>query len=188
MKGRGPRMTPWDVRPLLGNIRFFDRPCSDGQCCAYALDDPDLPSGPFRAFYWILRYRRALSRYSSYVLRAACPDLRIEFSADPPVLSLGTSCGIYARRPPECREFGVTRTCNFEEYVTAVERDRGYHWLFLLVLEKETFLPAYPFLESFDLALRFPEFSRVRPPSAVPDALLIPLPADRSMLPDGRGT
>ena len=58
----------------------------------------------------------------------------------------------------------------------------------LLVLEKETFLPAYPFLESFDLALRFPEFSRVRPPSAVPDALLIPLPADRSMLPDGRGT
>ncbi len=36
-------MQPWDVASLVTKTQFKGRKCSDGQCCSYNLDDPDLP-------------------------------------------------------------------------------------------------------------------------------------------------
>ena len=177
------RIHPSDIKPLLKNIHFDQRKCSDGQCCSYDLDDPDLPEKPFDKYYWVLEYRHKLYSYVHYLLRAGCPDLEVSFSEDNGKLYMGTSCRIYSDRPQECKDFGTRIKCNFQEYV-ACSREKGYYYfLFLLVLE-EKYLVKYPFLRKFNLPSRYLQMGNSIAGTYISNGIYIPMPADERILPN----
>jgi hypothetical protein len=178
------KMQPWDVAPFLAKIRFKERQCSDGQCCSYNLDDPDFPKKILNKYYWILEYKKNLRFYSHRLIRAACPDLEVDFSEDKGMLSMGTSCRNYFHRPQECRDFGSRTNCNYREYVENTKEEHYYSSLFLLVLQKNNFLVKYPFLVKFDLAGVFPQLPYSMRGTCLSNGLYIPMPADEKMLPN----
>lgn len=175
-------MKPWNIAPLLAKIHFKGRKCSDGQCCSYNLDDP-LPERVFNEYYWILGYKNKLHLYTHRTLRAACPNLEVEFSEDKGILHIDTFCQIYSDRPQECRDFGTRTNCNFREYVEDTKEKHYYDSLLLLVLEKDKFLSKYPFLDKFNLAGKYPQLDYSRSGIYLSRAIYIPMPADEKMLP-----
>ncbi|MBW1887673.1 MAG: hypothetical protein JRI52_04890 [Deltaproteobacteria bacterium] len=178
------KIQPRDVAPLLDKIRYKERRCNDGQCCSYDLDDPDLPDRVFDKYYWILEYESRLRFYTHDILRAACPDLEVDFSEDKGILYMGTFCKIYFNRPQECRDFGTTIKCNFRKYVENTKERHYYKSLFLLVLEKDKFLEKYPFLDQFNLAGKHPRLDYSIRGIYLSSGLYIPMPADEKMLPN----
>jgi len=177
-------MQPWDVAPFLAKIRFKERRCNDGQCCSYNLDDPDLPKRIFDKYYWILEYKKSLRLYRHRLIRAACPDLEVDFSESKGILYMGTSCRSYFDRPQECRDFGAITNCNFREYVENTKEEHYYNSLFLLVLQKDKFLAKYPFLVKYDLAGKYPQLHYSIRGICLSSGLYIPMPADEKMLPN----
>jgi len=176
-------MQPLDVLPLLEKIRFKGRKCSDGQCCSYNLDDPDLPERVFDKYYWILRYKNKLRLYTHHILRVACPDLEVDLAEDKGNLHIGTFCKIYSNRSQECRDFGTRTNCNFREYVENTKEKNYYDSLFLLVLAKDKFLSKYPFLDKFNLASKYPQLGYSIKGIYLSRGIYIPMPADEKMLP-----
>jgi hypothetical protein len=177
------KMQPWDVPPLVTKIQFKGRKCSDGQCCSYNLDDPDLPERVFDKYYWILEYKKKFHMYTHRTLRAACPDLGVDFAEDKGILHIGTFCKIYSNRPQECRNFGTRTNCNFREYVENTKEKHYYDSLFLLVLEKDKFLSKYPFLDKFNLGGKYPQLDYSIRGIHLFRSIYIPMPADEQMLP-----
>ena len=178
------KIHPWDITPLLERIRFIERKCSDGQCCSYDVNDPDLPKKVFEQYYWILEYRSKLYSYVHHYFRAACPDLEIAFSQNKGILYIGTYCKTYSDRPQQCKDFGTKIKCNFKEYVENFKEKQYYHSLFMFVLEKDKFLAKHPFLNKFDLSRLYPQLNLSVAGSYLTDGLYIPMPADEKVLPN----
>ena len=178
------RIHPWDIKPLLKNIRFDQRKCSDGQCCSYDLDDPKLPKRFFEKYYWILEYRHKLYSYVHYLLLAACPDLEVSFSQNKGILNIGTSCRIYSDRPQQCKDFGTKIKCNFQEYVECYKERGYYYFLFLLVLNREKYLVKYPFLRKFNLSNSYLQVGNSIAGTYISNGIYIPMPADEKILPN----
>jgi len=177
------KMQPCDIATQMAKIRFSERKCNDGQCCAYNMDDPDLPDRIFDKYYWVLEYKNRLRLYTHHILRAACPDLAADFSEDKGILHICTFCKIYSDRPQECRDFGIKANCNFREYVENTKEKHYYDSLFLLVLEKDKYLSRYPFLDKFNLAAKYPQLAYLITGTYLSCGLYIPMPADEKMLP-----
>lgn len=178
------KIHPWDITPMLERIRLKERKCSDGQCCSYDVNDPDLPKKVFDKYYWILEYKSKLYSYVHQYLRAACPDLEVDFSEDKGILFMGTYCKTYSDRPQQCKDFGTKIKCNFKEYVENFKEKQYYHSLFVFVLGRDKFLDNYPFLSKFDLSRRYPQLNFSLAGSYLSDGLYIPIPAEEKVLPN----
>lgn len=178
-------LNPWDVTTALNNISFSNRICADGECCSFDLDDPALPPDlNTHIFFWILEYKKYLKSYAHYIFRVGCPELKVRFSLKHKNLIIESYCSTYEHRDTQCREWGERIKCNFREYVEEIKRDGFYSSIFIMILKEDVFIMEYSFLSSFNLLNSHPELMTSFIKKFAPNAILLPLPATKTILPN----
>ncbi len=177
------RIMPHEAMPLISMISYAGRVCSDGQCCSFEESDPSLPQDYSTGIsFAILKHKRYLNSYVKHSIRGGCDKLEISFSLEDR-LYISSRCKRYESRDAQCRDFGIKNSCNFREYVREIKREGYYSSLFLLLLKRERFLKDYPFLEAYDLSIKFPAIKDILKSKYFGDGIYIPMPAEEKVLP-----